>query len=98
MKRKFDEYDMPVDHHEAQSPKAASFDDFGLDPRLLQGVRMEKFVTPTPVQAQAIPIALTGQHILGLPSESERQWPHLLTRCSAGQHRHGQDCRISTVS
>ena len=42
-----------------------SFDEFGLDYRLLQAVGGENFKTATPVQAQAIPLALEGKDILG---------------------------------
>jgi ATP-dependent RNA helicase RhlE len=42
-----------------------SFSQFGLDPRLQQGVALLEFQEPTPIQAAAIPVALTGQDILG---------------------------------
>lgn len=42
-----------------------SFTDFGLDPRLEQGVRSLGFDQPTPIQAEGIPIALQGRDILG---------------------------------
>ena len=40
MKRKLDEHDVPVESQ-------PTFDNFGLDPRLLQAVRAEKYTTPT---------------------------------------------------
>lgn len=42
-----------------------SFDSFGLDPRLMQGVQAMGFEQPTPIQAVTIPAALKGQDILG---------------------------------
>ncbi len=42
-----------------------SFSDFGLDPRLESGVRALGFEQPTPIQSAIIPVALTGQDILG---------------------------------
>jgi len=42
-----------------------SFSEFGLDPRLLQGVALLEFQHPTPIQTATIPVALTGQDILG---------------------------------
>jgi ATP-dependent RNA helicase RhlE len=41
------------------------FSRFGLDPRLLQGVRALGFTQPTPIQAATIPAALKGQDVLG---------------------------------
>ncbi len=41
------------------------FTQFGLDPRLEEGVRALGFAEPTPIQAAAIPAALSGQDVLG---------------------------------
>ena len=41
------------------------FSSFGLDPRLLQGVRRLSFTQPTPIQTATIPVALAGQDVLG---------------------------------
>ncbi|KIW04549.1 uncharacterized protein PV09_04303 [Verruconis gallopava] len=43
---------------------AASFDKLGLEPRLLQSIQKQKFTSPTPIQARAIPLALEGKDIL----------------------------------
>ena len=43
-----------------------TFDDFGLDPRCLRVLHQQEIVTPTPVQEQAIPIALTGRDLIGV--------------------------------
>ncbi|NUM56299.1 MAG: DEAD/DEAH box helicase [Candidatus Hydrogenedentes bacterium] len=43
-----------------------TFDEFGLDPRCLRVLHQQEIVTPTPVQAQAIPIALSGRDLIGV--------------------------------
>lgn len=43
-----------------------SFDAFDLDDRIMAGIRSAGFETPTPIQSQAIPIALEGRDVLGL--------------------------------
>ena len=42
-----------------------TFDDFGLSEAILKAVRESGYDTPTPIQSQAIPIALMGRDILG---------------------------------
>jgi ATP-dependent RNA helicase RhlE len=42
-----------------------TFADFGLNDRLLRGITAAEFTTPTPIQARAIPIALTGTDLIG---------------------------------
>ncbi len=42
-----------------------SFDSFGLEPRLMPGIAQLGFEHPTPIQQATIPVALTGQDILG---------------------------------
>ena len=67
MKRKLNEGDVPTpvaqsfDRH-----NAISFSTFGLDSRLLQAIAQEGFSTPTPVQTDAIPLALEGKDIIGV--------------------------------
>ncbi len=41
------------------------FSGFGLAPKLLQSLARMQFTTPTPIQAQVIPLALQGKDILG---------------------------------
>ena len=43
-----------------------SFADLGLSPEVLQAVADAGYTEPTPIQAQAIPIALQGRDILGI--------------------------------
>jgi superfamily II DNA/RNA helicase len=42
------------------------FSDLALDPRVLQAVTEAGYVTPTPIQVQAIPHALEGRDVLGI--------------------------------
>ena len=43
-----------------------NFEELDLDPRVLDGVKAEGYTNPTPIQEQAIPIALEGRDVLGL--------------------------------
>lgn len=43
-----------------------NFQQLSLDPRLMAGVKAAGFTTPTPIQQQAIPVALRGRDVLGL--------------------------------
>jgi superfamily II DNA/RNA helicase len=43
-----------------------SFHDFGLAEPILRSLQEEKYVTPTPIQAQTIPIALSGRDVIGI--------------------------------
>jgi ATP-dependent RNA helicase DDX56/DBP9 len=67
-KRKLDENDTPAEVSSQPTPNnsSSSFQDLKLDPRLLRAITKEKFTKPTPVQAEAIPLALAGKDILGL--------------------------------
>lgn len=70
MKRKLGEDDVPtaVDtKHTAK--KVSDFNSLGLDSRLLQAVAKQNFSAPTLVQSRAIPLALEGKDILGIPME-----------------------------
>ena len=42
-----------------------SFDSLGLIPELLRAVKEEGYTEPTPIQAQAIPMGLAGQDVVG---------------------------------
>lgn len=42
-----------------------SFDDLGLSEPVLQSVRESGYTTPTPIQAQAIPVILEGKDVIG---------------------------------
>ncbi len=43
-----------------------TFADLGLGPAILKAVEEAGYVTPTPIQEQAIPIVLTGRDVLGV--------------------------------
>ena len=43
-----------------------TFSDLSLDPRVLQAVTESGYLSPTPIQAQAIPHALEGRDVLGI--------------------------------
>jgi ATP-dependent RNA helicase RhlB len=48
-----------------QAPTSVTFESLGLEPTLMQGIRDAGFVTCTPIQAQTLPIALTGKDVAG---------------------------------
>ncbi|MBR0825397.1 DEAD/DEAH box helicase [Bradyrhizobium manausense] len=43
-----------------------SFQDFGLADPISRALKEENYVTPTPIQAQTIPFALTGRDVIGI--------------------------------
>jgi len=43
-----------------------SFNDFGLAEPILRALAEEKYVTPTPIQAQTVPIALQARDVIGI--------------------------------
>jgi ATP-dependent RNA helicase RhlE len=43
-----------------------TFAELGLNPKLLEALAQEGYTTPTPIQAQAIPVLLGGRDLLGL--------------------------------
>jgi ATP-dependent RNA helicase DeaD len=49
-----------------ETPEILTFDDLGLDPRVLRALRDVGYETPSPIQAEAIPPLLAGQHVVGL--------------------------------
>ena len=51
---------------ESRSTLNLNFEDLNLNPRVLAGVKAAGYTTPTPIQEQAIPIALEGRDLLGL--------------------------------
>jgi len=69
MKRKLNEHDVPEEVTEGKKQPTASapssFEELGLDSRLLQAIAKEQYAAPTPIQAKAVPLALEGRDILG---------------------------------
>jgi superfamily II DNA/RNA helicase len=43
-----------------------SFQDFGLADPISRALKEENYITPTPIQAQTIPIAITGRDVIGI--------------------------------
>ncbi len=50
---------------QASAPATVQFNDFGLHPQIQKAVTELGYVTPTPIQAQAIPVVLTGRDVMG---------------------------------
>ena len=44
----------------------SSFQDFGLAEPLSRALKEENYLTPTPIQAQTIPLAMTGRDVVGI--------------------------------
>jgi ATP-dependent RNA helicase RhlE len=49
-----------------RTPLLTSFQDFGLADPISRALQEENYVTPTPIQAQTIPLALTGRDVVGI--------------------------------
>ncbi|MGG1944457.1 DEAD/DEAH box helicase [Trinickia sp. NRRL B-1857] len=49
----------------AVTPTTPTFDQFGLAPEILRAVTEQGYATPTPIQAQAIPVVLAGRDVMG---------------------------------
>ena len=49
----------------AYDPVPVPFDTLGLNPALLEGVRLRGFASTTPIQSAVIPIALGGADVIG---------------------------------
>ena len=52
--------------HPKDTPLVTNFTDLGLVKPLLKALAEENYTTPTPIQAQAIPLVLTGKDLLGI--------------------------------
>src|SRR5246500_310188 len=48
------------------TPFLTSFQDFGLADVIARALREENYLTPTPIQAQTIPLALAGRDVVGI--------------------------------
>src|SRR5450631_3459348 len=53
-------------HIHLKDPHLTQFDELGLAKPLLKALAAEGYVTPTPIQAQAIPTVLAGRDLLGI--------------------------------
>jgi ATP-dependent RNA helicase RhlE len=47
-------------------PLLTSFQDFGLAETIARALKEENYLTPTPIQAQTIPLALEGRDVIGI--------------------------------
>ncbi len=67
MKRKLDEREepaAPAAESQGSGEQKLSFDDLGLDPRLVSAIAHQKLQRPTLVQQKGIPLALAGKDVL----------------------------------
>ena len=61
----------------------SSFGHFGFDEALLKAIRKQSYTTPMPIQAQGVPIALSGRDIIGIAKTGSGKtaaflWPLLV--------------------
>src|ERR1700719_3176279 len=49
-----------------RTPLLTSFQDFGFADPISRALKEENYLTPTPIQAQTIPLALTGRDVVGI--------------------------------
>ncbi|MBI4276605.1 DEAD/DEAH box helicase [Candidatus Uhrbacteria bacterium] len=52
--------------HHAHTPGTSGFYGLGIAPSILEILERLHFVTPTPIQAQAIPVAIEGKDVVGI--------------------------------
>jgi ATP-dependent RNA helicase DeaD len=48
-----------------EAEKLMTFDELGLKPEILKSVKFAGFITPSPIQEQAIPVVLAGKDMVG---------------------------------
>jgi superfamily II DNA/RNA helicase len=53
-------------HADRKNDDLKSFDEFGLAAPILRALSEERYVTPTPIQAQAIPLLVAGRDLIGI--------------------------------
>jgi len=49
-----------------ENPTEARFDELGLDPKVLKALKDVGYETPSPIQAETIPLLLENRHVVGL--------------------------------
>src|SRR5690606_1319070 len=76
---------------ETSGTPAVTFADLGLSEKVLEAVRAAGYVTPTPIQAGAIPHALKGKDVLGIAQTGTGKTASfvlpMLTRLEKGRAR-----------
>jgi ATP-dependent RNA helicase RhlE len=80
-----------------------SFNDFGLVEPILRALVQENYVTPTPIQAQTIPSALTGRDIVGIAQTGTGKTaafalPILHQLAAKPQQAERKSCRVLVLS
>lgn len=60
----------------AVSAPVCSFAHFGFDEQLMKVIRKSEYVSPTPIQAQAIPAALSGRDLIGIAKTGSGKFFH----------------------
>src|SRR6202035_2730908 len=86
-----------------ESTSLNSFNEFGLAEPILRALAQENYVTPTPIQAQTIPSALSGRDIVGIAQTGNgRTAPSalpILHRLAANPQRvERKSCRVLVLS
>jgi superfamily II DNA/RNA helicase len=56
----------PITRQQAEyDPRPVTFDTLGLEPSLIEGIRVRGFATTTPIQSAVIPIVMSGDDLIG---------------------------------
>jgi superfamily II DNA/RNA helicase len=88
----------PAGEPESSAAPALTFDSFGLHPDIQRAVKDSGYTTPTPIQAQAIPVVLAGRDMMGAAQTGtgktasfslpiiQRLLPHASTSTSPARH------------
>ena len=87
----------------ATRKRLMSFQELGLDPKLLKALVAEGYTTPTPIQSQAIPLALAGRDVQGIAQTGTGKTAAfalpILHRLAANPKRPGPGCcRVLVLS
>ena len=80
-----------------------SFNDFGLAEPILRALTQENHLTPTPIQAQTIPVALTRRDIVGIAQTGTGKTaafalPILQQLAADRRPLHARSCRVLVLS
>src|SRR5690625_4983172 len=82
----------------ANDVSSPSFSDFGLHPDILRAIAETGYTTPTPIQAQALPVVMDGRDVMGAAQTGtgktaaftlpilHRLLPHANTSVSPARH------------
>lgn len=91
---------LKVSGHEPSRP-SVSFVHFGFDAHLMGVIRRSEYSKPTPIQAQAVPVALSGRDIIGIAKTGSGKtaafvWP-MLVHCMAQPELKSGDGPIALI-